>query len=1195
MVSAESRVRVTMIATIATHASGPTYRWCVLGAAWQNRPARTSMVHQSTAAAIRIMLLLTTSASTGSQRPWLPHADAEAAGAFLAKVSSQRTGSGSMTTTVSVAAALLTDLRLPRPSTRSAVDQPLFAVAFSTGRQCQRPESPGRCAHTLWRHAGERLSIERIPVNVKSTSVDRRLPLAFRAEAFDRLGACAAVLDSDGVIIDTNQAWRLFAQLNDGSSDTTGVGVNYLDVCDRASAAGVTVSADVAAGLRQILSGERTQIDAEYPCPSPTEDRWFLVQASALPVSEGAGAVVFHIDITARKQLTDQLGVLADHDALTGLPNRRAARRYLDEQLRLTSDTDGAVWTLFIDLNEFKGVNDTWGHHVGDELLVKVGLRIRRALRDDDFVSRFGGDEFVVICRGVDRAHARALAGRLRSVMSAPFQIGDLEVYGRISVGLAGSDALSTATSLFEAADEEMYADKRGESTMQRSIETLTPGPSWHEELRLPARSAMRHHDEAEWHSNDRSRAALALTYSNDMVIFFAADGTIEWVSPACTHLFGIRAEDIIGIDGYAMIHPDDRAGAMAALGSIPNLGDHVTASFRLVDANGRVRWIEEIATNYLDDPAVGSIVGNLHDVTERVELLERIELDRRRLADAHAAALLGSFEVDVRTGDISRSDELCRILGVAAGSSTNARVLDAVHPDDRDRIIEVLDDALRGCEHFDVRYRIVRPSGEVRWVHTQGVRLAEPNTDVIAGTMLDVTDRHSADEAHAFHATHDWLTELPNPASLHASLQQALAGLAADGRVFVAVVGIDNFGHVNDVCGTSTGDEILRALAARLRTQTEPGDLVGRVRGDEFIVARDATGDVDASEFGQTLMNLLGEPLELAVDQLAYPRLSFSVGVTISSDGDSPESLLADAVAAVREARHEGGGGVLVYSDEARARATRRRNITAALPFALERNELRLEYQPILDLVTLRTVGFEALLRWDHPELGPIAPDEFIPIAESNRQIVAMGTWVLDRALQQLAEWHRCPGASVELWMAVNVSVHQLTRDFPARVLESIERSEVPAEAVHIEITESVLMNRIDLTLPTFTDLQSLGVNISIDDFGTGYSSLSYLSRLPIDVIKIDGSFIDALTADIDGASIIGAMITLANGLELDIVAEGVETVHQLECLRTLGCTHGQGYLWSRALRPDDAMRWMVAAGTVIGGDQHREVPADG
>ncbi len=285
--------------------------------------------------------------------------------------------------------------------------------------------------------------------------------LGARAAAFDRLGACAVVLDGDGVIVDTNQAWRLFAHLNDGPSDTTGIGSNYLDVCDRASAAGVATGASVAGGLRQVLSGEREHMDVEYPCPSPTEDRWFLLQASALPVREGAGAVVFHIDVTAHQELTDRLVVLADHDALTGLPNRRAAVGYLEEQLALASVTNETVWVLFIDLDKFKEVNDTYGHHVGDELLVKVGLRARRALRESDLLCRLGGDEFVVICPGFDSAHALGLADRLRAVMSAPFQVGDAEVFGRVSVGIAGSDATSTAESMLRAADTQMYVDKR--------------------------------------------------------------------------------------------------------------------------------------------------------------------------------------------------------------------------------------------------------------------------------------------------------------------------------------------------------------------------------------------------------------------------------------------------------------------------------------------------------------------------------------------------------------------------------------------------------------------------------------------------------------------------------------------------------------------------------------------------------------
>ena len=269
------------------------------------------------------------------------------------------------------------------------------------------------------------------------------------------------MLDGDGVIVDTNRAWRLFAELNDGSLLTTGIGVNYLDVCDRAADAGVSISGEVAAGLRRILNGERQQIDVEYPCPSPTEDRWFLVQASALPVGDRTGAVVFHVDVTTRKQLADQVAMLAELDPLTGLPNRRAASRYLDEALALSRATDTTMWLLFIDINDFKSVNDLFGHHVGDELLVKVGSRARRALRTDDHLCRFGGDEFVIIAPGLSRTEARALADRLRTVMSAPFQVGEVEVFGRISVGMAESDAVSTAESMLRTADQAMYVDKR--------------------------------------------------------------------------------------------------------------------------------------------------------------------------------------------------------------------------------------------------------------------------------------------------------------------------------------------------------------------------------------------------------------------------------------------------------------------------------------------------------------------------------------------------------------------------------------------------------------------------------------------------------------------------------------------------------------------------------------------------------------
>ena len=285
--------------------------------------------------------------------------------------------------------------------------------------------------------------------------------LELRSFAFDRLSAIAAVLDDAGVIVDTNEAWRLFANLNDGSSRTTGIGVNYLKVCDRAAASGTSGAAAAATGLRAILDGERDHFDLEYPCPSPEEDRWFMLQASSAPVAGGAGIVLFHVDMSARRLLEDRLIGEAEHDELTGLPNRRSAIRYVTAELAAARVSGVPVWVLFLDLDGFKSVNDAYGHHVGDELLVQVAARARRAVRAEDLLCRFGGDEFLLACPGIDEVGATALAARLREVMARPFQVAAAQVLVGASVGLARSDTDSTIESLLSAADAEMYVDKR--------------------------------------------------------------------------------------------------------------------------------------------------------------------------------------------------------------------------------------------------------------------------------------------------------------------------------------------------------------------------------------------------------------------------------------------------------------------------------------------------------------------------------------------------------------------------------------------------------------------------------------------------------------------------------------------------------------------------------------------------------------
>jgi diguanylate cyclase (GGDEF)-like protein/PAS domain S-box-containing protein len=304
-----------------------------------------------------------------------------------------------------------------------------------------------------------------------------------RALAFDLLGAPAVILDGGGVIRDTNTSWRLFTRLNDGDPELTGVGVNYLAVCDRAASAGVVGAAQVADGLREIFAGTRLRMGFEYPCPSPTEDRWFRLQASAAPVADGTGAVLFHVDMTAHRLLSNRLEELADDDALTGLPNRRSAIRYLDEQLGLARASGQMVWVHFMDLNGFKSVNDRYGHHAGDELLCKVAVRASRERRPLERVCRFGGDEFVLISPGSDRSAAIHTAARLRALMREPFQIGEIEVHSSLAVGFAGSGPASTVDSLLEDADREMYLDKRkwpfqaDTATVVRHRHRSEPGP----------------------------------------------------------------------------------------------------------------------------------------------------------------------------------------------------------------------------------------------------------------------------------------------------------------------------------------------------------------------------------------------------------------------------------------------------------------------------------------------------------------------------------------------------------------------------------------------------------------------------------------------------------------------------------------------------------------------------------------------
>ena len=393
--------------------------------------------------------------------------------------------------------------------------------------------------------------------------------------------------------------------------------------------------------------------------------------------------------------------------------------------------------------------------------------------------------------------------------------------------------------------------------------------------------------------------------------------------------------------------------------------------------------------------------------------------------------------------------------------------------------------------------------------------------------------------------------------------------------RVGVLFFDVDHFKLVNDSLGHPAGDSVLRELAERLRSSARETDTVVRFGGDEFVVVcEDISGIEEASHIAERFAALIEEPL--LIDR-AERIVTVSAGVAISEPGSTQASLLRDADAAMNLAKERGRARVEVFSEAVRSQVTRRLDLDTALRRAIERDELHLVYQPVVALDTGAPVGAEALVRWDHPQLGAVSPAEFIPVAERSGLIVGIGAWVIRTAVLQLAQWHATSPVAAELWVAINLSARQLGSPvLVTTITEAFRDAGLRPGCLHLEVTESALIDDLATSIERLAALKDLGVHIDIDDFGTGYSSLSYLKRLPIDTLKIDRSFTDGLGTDPHDTTIVNAIISLGRALDLDLIAEGVETRIQLAELRRLGCRLAQGFHWSRPLPPDQFLAWV-------------------
>ena len=507
------------------------------------------------------------------------------------------------------------------------------------------------------------------------------------------------------------------------------------------------------------------------------------------------------------------------------------------------------------------------------------------------------------------------------------------------------------------------------------------------------------------------------------------------------------------------------------------------------------------------------------------------------------------------------------RTLGLRPDQLAGRNLLDIWSGDDSERLRAFLVDvaASSGAPVGPVEVGIERGRDRVV-LEVVGSNLTnDPAVQGLALNFRDISERKVLEEQLRQLAFHDPLTLLANRSLFRDRVQHALT-LAQRGRQQVAVMflDLDNFKTVNDSLGHDAGDRLLQAVARRLVKSTRFSDTVARLGGDEFAILLEGIGpSVEVEGLARALIQELDQPFALGAHEV---RVSASIGVAFSAQEASAEALLSKADIAMYYAKSAGKNRYISFQAPMQEMLQERTRLVADLPRAIANDELFIDYQPIVDLGSRSLLGLEALVRWRHPELGVLMPDRFIQVAEECGQIVKLGRWVMSRACREVSDWGRGVAGGAELRIAVNISARHLEHgDLAQDVAQALKGSGLAAGNLVIELTESAIMHNTEANLARLLQLKKLGVRLAIDDFGTGYSSLSYLHRFPIDILKIDRSFIGRLTNLSTGSELARAVITLSETLGLDTVAEGIELEGQVDALRSLGCVAGQGYLFAK------------------------------
>ncbi len=594
-------------------------------------------------------------------------------------------------------------------------------------------------------------------------------------------------------------------------------------------------------------------------------------------------------------------------------------------------------------------------------------------------------------------------------------------------------------------------------------------------------------------------------------------------------------------------------------------------------------RAVRDGAQDYLvkQDTDSALLLRSIRYALERQAAEEALRESEERFALAVRGANDGLWDWDLKHSSLYVSPRWKEMLGHAGERLTDnpEEWLARIHPAERSQVTHAIDAHLHGeTPHFEQEYRIRHREGHYLWVLARGVVVRDDSGTALrmAGSQTDITARKRAEAQLLHDAFHDVLTGLANRALFVDRLQVALASAARkrNGNFAVLFLDLDRFKNVNDSLGHAAGDQLLTAIARRLEGFLRPGDTLARLGGDEFaILVNEVIEVADAVHVAQRVQELLSQRFLIDNGEV---YISASVGIALSSTGyRSADEILRDADISMYRAKAAGRNRYEIFDREMHKSAVALLKLEMDLRRAVQEGNFVMYYQPIVALGRGRMVGFEGLVRWRHPERGLITPQQFIAVAEETGLIVPIGWWVLAESCRQIAEWQGRYPLDPPLSISVNVSGKLfMQKDMVKRVVDTLESNRLDPSSLRLEITENILMDHGEPALLKLAELRGLGVQLHIDDFGTGYSSLSYLQRFRYDTLKIDRTFIADMESSGDADVIIETIISLADLLGMNVIAEGIETADQVERLRKMHCPQGQGFWFSRPLAPPDAER---------------------